>query len=157
MITIDEVCRIVCQYYKMDIKIFHSKTRKREVVLARQLAMYFSVKILKKGTETTGLDVGGKTHATVLHAIKKVNNLTDVHPDIRWDFENIEFKIKKRCSIDKASLKRSSILKYMHHINMKNTDENNYAHHEIKAKEQIIRHAKTYKEFLCDMDLSKYN
>ena len=72
-----ELIKMICEVNSADIKLFRSKTRKREVVVSRQIAMY----MLKNGTKLSlariGELIGGKDHATVLHACKIVNDLSD--------------------------------------------------------------------------------
>ena len=57
-------------YFNLDIESLHSKNRKRNVVQARQLAMFFSKKYTKSSLSTIGSQIGQRDHATVLHACK---------------------------------------------------------------------------------------
>ena len=50
------------------------KTRKKEIVLARQLAMYFSKELTKSSLKTIGLHFGGRDHTTVLHSCQTIDN-----------------------------------------------------------------------------------
>ena len=68
-ISIDFIQKIVCDYFGIPVDRISSKTRKREVVQARQLAMYFSKKLTKSSLASIGLQCGNKDHATVLHAL----------------------------------------------------------------------------------------
>jgi chromosomal replication initiator protein len=70
-----------------------SKTRKREVVQARQIAMYFSKSLTKSSLANIGMHCGGKDHATVLHACRTVNNLMDTDKKFRSYIEELEKKI----------------------------------------------------------------
>ena len=70
-----------------------SKTRKREIVQARQIAMYFSKSFTKSSLATIGSQIGGKDHATVLHACKTVNNLIDTDKRFRCYIDEIEKKL----------------------------------------------------------------
>ncbi len=76
-ISIDYIQKIVCDYFNIGVDLINSKTRKREIVQARQLAMYFSKKMTKSSLASIGLHCGNKDHATVLHACRTVNNLVD--------------------------------------------------------------------------------
>ena len=93
-ISIDYIQKVVCDYFNLPIEIINSKTRKREVVQARQLAMYFSKKLTKNSLNTIGLHCGNKDHATVLHAVKTVNNLIDTDKQFRVYVEDIDKKLK---------------------------------------------------------------
>lgn len=93
-ITIDYIQKIVCDYFNMPIDSIQSKTRKREIVQARQIAMFFSKTLTKSSLASIGAQIGNKDHATVLHACKTVNNLIDTDKHFRLDVEEIEKRLK---------------------------------------------------------------
>ena len=93
-ITIDYIQKIVCDYFNMPIDSLQSKTRKREIVQARQIAMFFSKSLTKSSLASIGSQIGNKDHATVLHACKTVNNLIDTDKHFRVDVEEIEKRLK---------------------------------------------------------------
>lgn len=93
-ISIDFIQKIVCDHYNISVDKLSSKTRKREVVQARQLAMYFSKKLTKSSLATIGLQCGNKDHVTVLHACRTVNNLIETDKKFRLSVDEIEKKIK---------------------------------------------------------------
>ncbi|MFB1021495.1 MAG: chromosomal replication initiator protein DnaA, partial [Vicingaceae bacterium] len=66
-VSIDYIQKVVCDYFDLPIELLKSKTRKREVVQARQIAMYFAKKMTKSSLANIGMHCGGKDHATVLH------------------------------------------------------------------------------------------
>lgn len=70
------------------------KTRKKEIVGARQIEMYFSKIYTEESLKTIGKYLGGKDHATVLHSIGVVNNLYDTEKAYREDIDNIDKRIK---------------------------------------------------------------
>jgi chromosomal replication initiator protein len=74
-ISIDYIQKVVSDYFQIDLTALQSKTRKREIVQARQLAMYFSKKYTKTSLASIGSQIGKRDHATVLHACKTVDNL----------------------------------------------------------------------------------
>ena len=80
-VSIDYIQKIVSDYFQMDIETLQSKTRKRHIVQARQLAMFFAKKFTKASLASIGSQIGKRDHATVLHACKTVDNLssTDKH------------------------------------------------------------------------------
>jgi chromosomal replication initiator protein len=63
-------------------------------VQARQVAMFFSKNLTKSSLATIGLQIGGKDHATVLHACKTVNNLIETDKQFKNQIEEIEKKLK---------------------------------------------------------------
>lgn len=93
-ITIDYIQKTVCDYFNMPTDSLQSKTRKREIVQARQIAMYFSKSLTKSSLASIGSQIGNKDHATVLHACKTVNNLIDTDKHFRIDVEEIEKRLK---------------------------------------------------------------
>lgn len=93
-VTIDYIQKIVCEYYKIPVDQMQGKTRKREIVQARQVSMYFSKNLTKASLASIGSCIGGKDHATVLHACKTVNNLIDTDRHFRNQILEIEKKLK---------------------------------------------------------------
>jgi chromosomal replication initiator protein len=93
-ISIDYIQKVVCDYFSLPLEAINSKTRKREIVQARQLAMYFSKKHTKNSLATIGLHCGNKDHATVLHACRTVNNLIETDKRFRVYVEEIDKKLK---------------------------------------------------------------
>ncbi|NQY08479.1 MAG: chromosomal replication initiator protein DnaA [Flavobacteriales bacterium] len=88
-VSIDYIQKVVCDYFKLPIELLKSKTRKREVVQARQIAMYFAKNLTKSSLANIGMHCGGKDHATVLHACKTVNNLIDTDKHFRKYIEDL--------------------------------------------------------------------
>ena len=74
-VTIDKVQKVVCDYFNITRDDLLSKTRKRQIVQARQIAMYMSRSLINCSLSTIGAEIGGKDHATVLHACTTVNDL----------------------------------------------------------------------------------
>lgn len=93
-ISIDYIQKVVCSYFNIGVENLQSKTRKREIVQARQVAMFFSKSLTKSSLATIGTQIGGKDHATVLHACKTVNNLIDTDKRFRLQVDEIEKKLK---------------------------------------------------------------
>jgi len=92
-VSIDYIQKVVCDYFEMPIEVLKSKTRKREVVQARQIAMYFAKQLTKSSLANIGAHCGGKDHATVLHACKTVNNLIDTDKRFRSYIDDLDKKI----------------------------------------------------------------
>lgn len=93
-ISIDYIQKVVSDYFNIPIDMINSKTRKREIVQARQISMFFSKKFTKSSLATIGIHCGNKDHATVLHACRTVNNLIDTDKQFRVYVDDIEKKIK---------------------------------------------------------------
>jgi chromosomal replication initiator protein len=93
-ISIDYIQKVVSEYFGLSIEEMNSKTRKRNIVQARQLAMYFSKEHTRASLTTIGLQCGNKDHATVLHACKTVKNLLETDKDFKNYFEDLDRMIK---------------------------------------------------------------
>jgi len=91
-LTIDHIQQIIADYFGLDIESLHSKTRKRNVVQARQLAMFFSKKYTKNSLSTIGSQIGQRDHATVLHACKTVENLIETDRAFKKYVSDLETK-----------------------------------------------------------------
>jgi len=91
-VSIDYIQKVVCDYFDLPIELLKSKTRKREVVQARQIAMFFSKKLTKSSLAKIGQQCGGKDHATVLHACRTVNNLSETDKGFRKYLVDLEKK-----------------------------------------------------------------
>ena len=75
-ISISKVQDTVCEYFKITHADLISKSRKRQIVQARQIAMYLSRNLIDNcSLATIGAELGGKDHATVLHACTTVSDL----------------------------------------------------------------------------------
>jgi len=92
-ISIDFIQKVVSDYFSLPLELLKSKTRKREVVQARQIAMFFAKSMTKSSLASIGLQCGGKDHATVLHACRTVNNLMETDKKFRVYIDEIEKKI----------------------------------------------------------------
>ena len=93
-ISIEYIQKIVCDYFKISVDEINAKTRKREIVQARQLCMFFAKKHTKLPLSTIGTYCGDKNHATVLHACRTINNLQETDKKMRLYIEEIENKMK---------------------------------------------------------------
>ena len=89
-ITIDEIIKTVADYYGVEVSAINTRSRKREVVLVRQVAMYLAKKHLDLSTSKIGQYVGNRDHATVLHACKTVTNLADTDKQFNSELNEID-------------------------------------------------------------------
>lgn len=92
-ISIDYIQKIVSDYFQLDVETLQSKTRKRHVVQARQLAMFFAKKFTKNSLANIGSQIGDRDHATVLHACKTVDNLVTTDKQFRKFVDDINKKL----------------------------------------------------------------
>ncbi len=92
-VSIDYIQKIVSDYFQMDVDTLQSKTRKRHIVQARQLAMFFAKKLTKASLASIGSQIGKRDHATVLHACKTVDNLSTTDKQFRKYVEDLSKKL----------------------------------------------------------------
>ncbi len=71
-ITIEFIQQIVADYFKISVEELKSKTRKKDIAMARQIAMYFSKEYTSLPLKSIGDEFGGRDHSTVVHASKTV-------------------------------------------------------------------------------------
>lgn len=93
-ISIDFIKKVVCEYFGIPVSEINVSSRKREIVQARQLAMYFAKKHTKASLAIIGMQCGNKDHATVLYACKAVNNLMDTNKTFRSTVEELSKRLK---------------------------------------------------------------
>jgi chromosomal replication initiator protein len=92
-VSIDYIQKVVSDYFEMDVATLQSKTRKRHIVQARQLAMFFAKKFTKASLASIGSQIGKRDHATVLHACKTVDNLAETDKQFRKYIEDLTKKL----------------------------------------------------------------
>ena len=80
----------------MDASTIHTKTRKREVVQVRQVAMYLAKKHTDTSSSKIGQLIGNKDHATVLHACKIVKDQVEVDKAFPAEIEEIEASLHQK-------------------------------------------------------------
>ena len=90
-VSIDLIVDTVCEYFNITRDILLSKSRKRQIVQARQIAMYECRNLIQNcSLSTIGAELGGKDHATVLHACTTVQDLMATDKAFRQYVTDIE-------------------------------------------------------------------
>jgi chromosomal replication initiator protein len=74
-ISIDYITKIVCEFYNVEENKVREKNRRKEVVIARQVAMFLAKQLTKSSLKTIGLHFGGRDHSTVIHAYSSVEQM----------------------------------------------------------------------------------
>lgn len=93
-ITIDAIQKMVCEYYDINYEKLQAKTRKREIVQARQISMYLAKKFTKNSLKTIGEHFGGRDHTTVIHSCQTVNDLIDTDNLFRDQVKELQQKVQ---------------------------------------------------------------
>lgn len=94
-ISIDNILKAVSNHFGLDTSLLQSKVKKREVVQARQVAMYLAKQNTNLSTAKIGAMIGGRDHATVLHACKVVKGLREVNKTFSSDLDKILASLKR--------------------------------------------------------------
>ena len=89
LVSIDNIQRTVAEYYKIKISDILSKRRSRSVARPRQVAMALAKEITNHSLPEIGDAFGGRDHTTVLHACRKIAELSETDADIREDYKNL--------------------------------------------------------------------
>ena len=88
--TVEKVKNVVCEYFNISQETLLSKSRKRQIVQARQIAMYMTRQHINCSLSTIGAELGGKDHATVLHACTTVSDLMSTDRTFKQYVTDIE-------------------------------------------------------------------
>ena len=94
-ITLEKIQDVVSNYFNIDMKLIHSKSRKREIVQARHVTMFLSKKHTDFSYSHIGSMVGKRDHATVLHACKTIQDSLDIDKSFRLAMKDIEELLEK--------------------------------------------------------------
>lgn len=96
-LTIDDIMEQLCQHYGVTQQNVLSKSRKREFVQVRQLAMYLAQKYTKMPSSRIGMLIGNRDHSTVIHSCSAIEQRLKVDKSFRDELQSIEnsFKLKK--------------------------------------------------------------
>lgn len=95
-ITIDSIQKIVGEHFSVEVELMKAKTRKRQIVQARQIAMYFAKEMTRHSLKSIGLHFGGRDHSTVIHALQTVNDLIATDKYVKQSVA----EIRKRISME---------------------------------------------------------
>lgn len=92
-ISIEEIQRIVAEFYKIRITDIKSSSRAKPIVVPRQIAMYLIKKFLDKSLVEIGKAFGGKDHTTVISSLTKIENLLQTDPQFKNDIDDLTTQI----------------------------------------------------------------
>ena len=93
-ITIDAIQKMVCEYFDVQYEKLLHKTRKREIVQARQITMYLAKAFTKNSLKTIGDHFGGRDHTTVIHSCQTVKDLMDTDSLFRENVMELTQKVQ---------------------------------------------------------------
>ena len=93
-ITIDAIQKMVCEYFDVSYDKLLHKTRKREIVQARQITMYLAKAFTKNSLKNIGEHFGGRDHTTVIHSCQTVKDLMDTDSFFRENVMELTQKVQ---------------------------------------------------------------
>lgn len=93
-VSIEFIQKAVCEYFEVPVEKLKEKTRKRNIVQARQLSMYLAKNYTKNSLKVIGKHFGGRDHSTVIHSCQMVQNLMDTDNEFRESVKELEKKIQ---------------------------------------------------------------
>lgn len=93
-ITIETIQRTVCDYFNIPEDLIRAKTRKQEIVNARQIAMYLAKELTNSSLKTIGLHFGGRDHSTVIHAYQSVEDQSRIDPKYQAHIQQIRKRLQ---------------------------------------------------------------
>lgn len=93
-ITIEVIQKMVCDYFDISYDKLLQKTRKREIVQARQITMFLAKAFTKNSLKTIGEHFGGRDHTTVIHSCQTVKDLMDTDHSFRENVVELQQKVQ---------------------------------------------------------------
>jgi chromosomal replication initiator protein len=95
-VGVDYIQKTVSEYFKINTEDLKAKTRKKEIVMARQVAMYFAKEYTNHSLKSIGYHFGGRDHSTVIHAVQCVNDMMEFDSRFKNSMEELKKKLKMK-------------------------------------------------------------
>lgn len=97
-ITVEYIQGLVADHFELPVEILQGKTRKRQVVIARQLSMYLAKKLTDQSLKAIGENFGGRDHSTVIYSCRTVQDLMETDAIMKDTVSELERKVKMSLS-----------------------------------------------------------
>jgi len=97
-VTIDNILRVVADYYKLSYNDLKGKKRTKNIAFPRQVAMYIARDITEYSTTELGFEFGGRDHTTVMHACQKIEERLKLDPNLESSIQSLVRTIKEYSS-----------------------------------------------------------
>lgn len=95
-VSVDFIQKTVADYFKVELEAMKGKIKKREIVIPRQVAMYFCKRYTQLTLALIGENFGGRDHSTVIHALESVEDMMKTDPNFKNSVEDLSKKLKMR-------------------------------------------------------------
>ncbi|WP_181305756.1 chromosomal replication initiator protein DnaA [Rufibacter sp. XAAS-G3-1] len=93
-VNLDFIQKTVAEYFQVSLDSLKAKTRKKEIVTARQVAMYFAKEYTSHSLKSIGYHFGGRDHSTVIHSVQTVSDLIDTDKKFKASIQELQKKFK---------------------------------------------------------------
>ncbi len=93
-VTVDSILELVAEYFNVSVDLVRGQTRKRHVVVARQVSMYLAKKHTEASLKKIGSHFGNRDHSTVIYSCRTVRDLMDTDDSFNTAVEEVEKKLK---------------------------------------------------------------
>jgi chromosomal replication initiator protein len=93
-LNIEQIQNKVCDYFNIPADLLRAKTRRQEIVVARQIAMFLAKELTHSSLKTIGLHFGGRDHSTVIHACQAIEEYLKTDQSYKQHVDNIRRKIE---------------------------------------------------------------
>ncbi len=97
-VSVDFIQKTVGEYFKIDLVLMKGKLKKREIVIPRQVAMYFCKRYTQLTLTLIGENFGGRDHSTVIHALESVEDMMKTDANFKNSVDELSKKLKMRIS-----------------------------------------------------------
>lgn len=97
-VSVDFIQKTVAESFKIDLEVMKGKVKKREIVIPRQVAMYFCKRYTQLTLALIGENFGGRDHSTVIHALESVEDMMKTDPNFKATVDDLGKKLKLRVS-----------------------------------------------------------
>jgi chromosomal replication initiator protein len=94
IVSVDTVVKTISDYYNLDERVIYEKTRRKEIVRARQIIMFILREDFNESYPSIGAKLGGKDHTTVIHSYEKINEELKSDPHLMKQLEDIRILFK---------------------------------------------------------------
>jgi chromosomal replication initiator protein len=95
-VSVDFIQKTVADYFNIELEVMKSKVKKREIVIPRQVAMYFCKRFTQLTLQLIGENFGGRDHSTVIHALESVEDMMKVDQNFKNQVDELYKKLKTR-------------------------------------------------------------
>lgn len=95
-VSIDYIQKLIADYFDVEFESLKAKVRKKEIVIARQVAMYFVKEYTNHSLKAIGSYFGGRDHSTVIHSIQAVNDMMDTDKSFKKAMKDLTKKLRMR-------------------------------------------------------------